>query len=153
MPRAKGEEAGEQQQGGLLSGVRGTLGAAPSEDGCAYPVIDTRQQVASCCCLPLQECVHMVCRMGQLVARHCEKHKRLKVEESRETRTAMEKIDDLLLKVCARTLICGGTQRPPGCTWLAGRAHPLALNAWERLSSCMRVCRCCPARKSPTAWT
>jgi len=46
-----------------------------------------------------EECVHMLCRMGQLVARHCSKHKRLEIEESRDTRTAMEKMDDLLLKV------------------------------------------------------
>ncbi|KAF5832757.1 hypothetical protein DUNSADRAFT_11244 [Dunaliella salina] len=46
-----------------------------------------------------EECVHMLCRMAQLVARHCKQYKRLEVQESRETRTAMEKLDELFLKV------------------------------------------------------
>jgi hypothetical protein len=51
----------------------------------------------------------MLCRMGELVAAHCAVHKRLDVIESRETRTATEKMDELLIKVqavCVSLNVC-----------------------------------------------
>ena len=58
------------------------------------------------CSSPVQECVHLVCRLGQLTVQHCAKYKRLEVQESREARTAIEHMDELMCMVSWRSGCC-----------------------------------------------